>query len=634
MAKKKPGNRKTPKRRPPSEPRPAELPERPDAEPELSDGRVWWGTSGFDPKSPLGQAQEIVGRALGESSEKKRAALAREALKVSPDCADAYVLLAENAESRKEALAQYREGVLAGERALGPELFEKEAGNFWYLLPTRPYMRARLGLAEILWTSGQREEAIGHLQEMLRLNPTDNQGVRYQLAGWLLNMDRFDDLARLIQEFDEPSATWAYTKALLEFRREGDSTQSRRRLKEARTMNKHVPAYLLGTRPMPREQPALFRYGDENEAILYAASAMGGWRATPGAMAWLRATGRRPRARKPPVERPKGPLPLVKARLRRVPQAFDVWQAEVRSFGGRMEVNGELIHPWIVLVASRSGASVLGQSVTESIPGPEQVWDVLAEAIQAPMVGERHRPTTLQVRADAAELWDELESHVEELGVVVEPVEELDFLDFVLDELRQDLLSEQPPPLLEMPGVDPPKLARFYEAAAEFYRRAPWRRLGYETAIKVEWDALESGPRYGVVMGQSGLTFGLALYDDLAILRRLWTSNSSDEKNARETVALTVTYDDAAGITDLDLDAIEQYDWEIAGSEAYPAIFRKERGMSMRPPMGWELELMEACLRVIPDFVDQHPLDDLVRHEFTVPTASGEIGLTLSWVED
>jgi tetratricopeptide repeat protein len=45
-----------------------------------------------------------------------------------------------------------------------------------------PYMRARLGLAHSLWTAGRRDEAVQHLQDMLRLNPGDNQGVRYTLS--------------------------------------------------------------------------------------------------------------------------------------------------------------------------------------------------------------------------------------------------------------------------------------------------------------------------------------------------------------------------------------------------------------------------------------------------------------------
>src|SRR5262249_47373556 len=150
---------------------------------------------------------------------------------ISPDCADAYVLLAEHATSRKEALRLYEQGVAAGERALGAEAFERDVGHFWGLLETRPYLRARLGLAHSLWTDGRRDEAVGHLQDMLRLNPGGNQGVRYTLAGFLLFLDRDDDLAQLLQQYHEDSAAWAYTKALLAFRQQGDTLEARRLLK-------------------------------------------------------------------------------------------------------------------------------------------------------------------------------------------------------------------------------------------------------------------------------------------------------------------------------------------------------------------------------------------------------------------
>jgi hypothetical protein len=60
----------------------------------------------------------------------------------------------------------------------------------------------------------------------------------------------------------------------------------------------------------------------------------------------------------------------------------------------------------------------------------------------------------------------------------------------------------------------------------------------------------------------------------------------------------------------------------------------KERGMSSRLPLTWELRLMEGCLRTIPDFVSRRQQDDPAREEFTVPTASGEMKMTLSWIVD
>src|SRR5215204_998734 len=141
--------------------------------------------------TPPEQAQDKMYEAWGARGRKARVRLAREALDISPDCADAYVLLAEEtARTPDEALKLYEEGVRAGERALGPEAFAEDAGNFWGVLETRPYMRARAGVAECLWEMGEAARAVEHYQELLRLNPGDNQGNRHPLARLLLQRGR------------------------------------------------------------------------------------------------------------------------------------------------------------------------------------------------------------------------------------------------------------------------------------------------------------------------------------------------------------------------------------------------------------------------------------------------------------
>lgn len=131
------------------------------------------------PRTDVERAQDVMYEAWGTRSRKKRADLAKYALAISPDCADAYVLLAaETAKSLREKADLFEQGVRAGERALGKEFFEEAVGGFWGLIETRPYMRARLGLASSLWGLAERSAAIEHAREMLRLNPNDNQGVR------------------------------------------------------------------------------------------------------------------------------------------------------------------------------------------------------------------------------------------------------------------------------------------------------------------------------------------------------------------------------------------------------------------------------------------------------------------------
>src|SRR4051794_16964789 len=59
--------------------------------------------------TPLGKAQALVYQAFKEPDEGRRVELARDALALCPDCADAYRLLAEHAPSRKQALELYRQ---------------------------------------------------------------------------------------------------------------------------------------------------------------------------------------------------------------------------------------------------------------------------------------------------------------------------------------------------------------------------------------------------------------------------------------------------------------------------------------------------------------------------------------------
>ncbi len=238
--------------------------------------------------TPLERAQDKMYEAWEARSRKTRVQLAREALSISPDCADAYVLLAEETtRSPAQALKLYEEGMRAGERALGHEAFAEEAGHFWGILRTRPYMRARTGVAECLWEMGEAEYAIEHFRELLRLNPNDNQGNRYLLARLLLEEGRDEELGRLLTEYEgEASAEWLYTGALWRFRREGAVRRAALSLQQGFSENIFVPLFMLELRPMPTDLPQSISRGEESEAIDYVLGNGSYWYETPGAIEW------------------------------------------------------------------------------------------------------------------------------------------------------------------------------------------------------------------------------------------------------------------------------------------------------------------------------------------------------------
>lgn len=83
------------------------------------------GAAHYAADEALFYAQELMYETF-DAQGARRSSLACEALAISPDCADAYLLLAEEAASSlEEAREPLEDGVTAGERALRKEPFER-----------------------------------------------------------------------------------------------------------------------------------------------------------------------------------------------------------------------------------------------------------------------------------------------------------------------------------------------------------------------------------------------------------------------------------------------------------------------------------------------------------------------------
>ena len=142
---------------------------------------------------------------------------------------------------------------------------------------------------------------------MLCLNPNDNQGARDTRTGWLQAEERDEELVRRFDQSDEETTHSAHSKSLVASQQHGGTPESRRLLQRAHKANQHVPACLLGQRPLSLERPAWCSPGGRIAAILYAGSSLSGWKETPGATAWLKATDQG-------TKRSKAPNPLTQGR--------------------------------------------------------------------------------------------------------------------------------------------------------------------------------------------------------------------------------------------------------------------------------------------------------------------------------
>ncbi|MCC6381700.1 MAG: hypothetical protein IT304_04285 [Dehalococcoidia bacterium] len=235
-------------------------------------------------------AQDLVDEAWEEGDERRGCEAALGALRLDPDCADAYVYLGQSAGNDVEvALPLFTLGVMAGYASLGQQRFDEDAGHFWGIPETRPFMRALEGVAHMNWLAGAEEAAAVHFRELLRLNPNDNQGARYPLGTLLLEQHDAAgfDVVDVAYEGDG-SAAMAYLRALAAFQREGDSPRARERLSTARAANPHLGQFLAGLAQPSIEPQWAFEAGSEAEAVEFAAMMDRAWEGTPEAMAWLR----------------------------------------------------------------------------------------------------------------------------------------------------------------------------------------------------------------------------------------------------------------------------------------------------------------------------------------------------------
>lgn len=214
--------------------------------------------------------------------------LIKKALVLDSENVDAYNYLADIEADTYKALDLYKKAMEIGEKTLGKEAFINYEGIFWGVSKTRPFMRAKAGVADCLHAIGKIDEAIKQYQEMLKLNPNDNQGVRNLLSTFLLIEKRYNEYEQLFEEYKENStAVWVFNYALYKYAKEGKNDSSEKALIKANKTNGFVIDYMLGLKKMPKKLPALVGYGNEDEAITCVNDSKELWEKTNGALDWL-----------------------------------------------------------------------------------------------------------------------------------------------------------------------------------------------------------------------------------------------------------------------------------------------------------------------------------------------------------
>ncbi|TDL78979.1 SEC-C metal-binding domain-containing protein [Peribacillus frigoritolerans] len=232
-------------------------------------------------------AQELIFKAM-ESAPIERVKLAEEALEVYPYHPDAYNMLGEAERDPEKQLQLFKKGMEVGETDLGETYFKENKGSFWGLSETRPYMRAKFNYAMLEAAVGSLEKAAEQCAELLELNQNDNQGVRYTLFVMYMDLGKYNEAKKLLDEYDERhSVEGAYNQALIEYALNGMTETFKKLVKNAKNINPYVFDYLTGKQKLQAAKSI-----DQQEAAQYVQEHYYVWAKHPELFQWVMEAGK------------------------------------------------------------------------------------------------------------------------------------------------------------------------------------------------------------------------------------------------------------------------------------------------------------------------------------------------------
>lgn len=227
--------------------------------------------------SPKFKSDELLEEALEATSKNKALKLAKEALEIYPDNIDAENLIVEFEENPIKKLKKYDIIIEKAAKLLEEQnMFNKEnIGDFWLILETRPYMRARHNKITTLLELGRYSEAIKDCEELLKLCNSDNTGIRYILIGLYCILEKFEDCEKLFKRFNDDSAFMLFPMAIMYFKK-GNYKKAKEYLKKTEVQNEFILDFLLNENGefLKGKMSDYYSYGSEEEAFLVISNLM------------------------------------------------------------------------------------------------------------------------------------------------------------------------------------------------------------------------------------------------------------------------------------------------------------------------------------------------------------------------
>ncbi len=202
------------------------------------------------------------------------------------------IRIAKNAFMRGDAKSARNvlENSITAGRALLPKDFKLGKDILmWAMLENRPFMLLLGEYATFVDTEDGPLQAIPLYEEMIALNPNDNQGMRAFLATAYLKTGKLEKLLVLSEKYPEDMVQELVTGKILALYKLGRLDEVKAAIKMHKKYNLHVFKEILKIEhPQPELIPGRVRVGGEDEAWLYWQAQGNIWMTTPGAREFLK----------------------------------------------------------------------------------------------------------------------------------------------------------------------------------------------------------------------------------------------------------------------------------------------------------------------------------------------------------
>jgi hypothetical protein len=294
-----------------------------------------------------------------------------------------------------------------------------------------------------------------------------------------------------------------------------------------------------------------------------------------------------------------------------VKQTDDVWYCAVRKLHTFLRVDeegDEYFRPSVILIMNIKSGMVQSAEIIREPISTEELNNKLVQAMLKPpkQFGVKaHRP--LEIHFEDEALANAIHPRLTEVQVIARFAPQRENLDAIVHELEKSVFGDNEddiPGLLKQPGVKPELVGSLFTAAQTFYRATPWVQLSNDDILAIEVDGQQDRRYFTIVMGQGGEEYGLSVF-------RNWKEVETFFGAAHPLEAIpgkgqhAFMFNDPPLISIDDMDAIEEYAWELPAPDLVPtpAIYFPDK--ILRPDPGMLL-WYEAVLRAIPVFVSDY----------------------------